>query len=110
MSATDDMGVTMLEYNLDGSLIAIFSPPVSSFSWDSTTAQDGPHTLTATAYDASGNTAQASVSFTVRNQTDTTRPSVSVLYPLQGSKVGKTINVRVQAADNVAVSTHKSLR
>lgn len=107
VSATDDVGVTKIEYALDGSLIAAFSPPVSSSSWDSTGAQDGPHTLTVTAYDAAGNTAQASVSFTVRNQFDTTAPSVSVLSPPDGTRIGRRTKVGVQAADDVGLSDVK---
>ena len=67
ISATDNVGVTMITYEIDGSLIATIVPPTQNFSWDSTTVQDGSHTLTVKAYDAAGNTAQGSVSFMVKN-------------------------------------------
>ncbi len=44
-------------------------------TWDATSATAGAHTITATAYDAAGNTTVSSVSVTDRP--DTTAPTVS---------------------------------
>jgi hypothetical protein len=66
-SATDDVGVTMIEYRVDGALVAGFSPPRYSFAWDSTTVPSGGHTLSATAYDAAGNAATFSVAVFASN-------------------------------------------
>ena len=73
VSMMDNIGVTMVQYYLDGALVTVYSPPVGSFTWDSVTVGNGSHTWTAVAYDASGNTAQAAVTFTVQNG-DTTPP------------------------------------
>jgi len=67
--ASDNVGVTSVQFRLDG---ADAGPPDSSapysISWDSTTAADGEHTLTAVARDAAGNsTASAPVTVTVAN-------------------------------------------
>jgi Calx-beta domain/Bacterial Ig domain len=67
VKATDSSGIATLKYQLDGAPIAVFSPPSLTLTWDSRSTPNGPHTLTATAIDKAGNTAQASVSFTVSN-------------------------------------------
>src|SRR5207245_10469053 len=73
VSMMDNIGATRVQYYLDGALVTVYSPPVGSFTWDSVTVGNGSHTWTAVAYDASGNTAQAAVTFTVQNG-DTTPP------------------------------------
>ena len=73
VSMMDNIGVTRVQYYLDGALVTVYSPPVGSFTWDSVIVGNGSHTWTAVAYDAAGNTAQAAVTFTVQNG-DTTPP------------------------------------
>src|SRR5206468_12039384 len=48
-SATDNVGVTRVEWYLDGVLAGSSSTASASFSWDSTTSLDGPHTFQAKA-------------------------------------------------------------
>jgi chitodextrinase len=58
--ATDDVGVTSVQLLLDGSPLG--SPDTTSpfsASWDTTGAANGPHTLSARAQDAAGNTGTA---------------------------------------------------
>src|SRR5437764_10211696 len=75
------------------------------FNWDSTTVADGAVTLTASAFDAAGNTATAMISVTVRNTpSDTTPPTVSITSPVAGSTVSGIVAVAVSAADNVGVT------
>src|SRR2546430_570897 len=82
-SASDNVGVTRLDYLLDGSPVVISSPPSLTFAWNSNTASPGTHTLTVKAYDAAGNTAtSAAVTVTVSN--DTTPPAVSLTAPTAG--------------------------
>ncbi len=71
VSASDDRGVTALSYFLDGNPLGTVSPPLPSFTWDSTTTANGPHTLSVKAFDAAGNAAQSSVSIVVDNSTPT---------------------------------------
>jgi large repetitive protein len=71
-------------------------------SWNSTTASNGSHTLTAVARDAAGNTAtSAAVNVTVFN--DTTPPAVSMTAPAAGVTVAGTMSVSASATDNVGV-------
>lgn len=68
-NAADDVAVSSVQFKLDGANLgsADASSPYS-YSWDSTTASNGTHTLTALATDSSGNaTTSSSVTVTVNN-------------------------------------------
>ncbi|MDO8479298.1 MAG: Ig-like domain-containing protein, partial [Candidatus Rokubacteria bacterium] len=67
-SATDNVGVTLIKYSVDGALIGIFAPPVYSLVWNTALVPNGTHTLTVKATDAAGNTGtSAAVTVTVAN-------------------------------------------
>lgn len=75
-SATDNVGVTSVQFKLDGSNLgtADSSAPYS-VSWNTTGATNGSHTITAVARDAAGNqTTSAAVSVTVSNAALPTAP------------------------------------
>ncbi len=69
-SASDNSGiVTLVEFFVDGVLKSSDATAPWAFSWDTRTAANGSHTLTAKAYDPSNNVgASASVPVTVSNQ------------------------------------------
>ncbi len=56
-AASDNVGVVGVQFMLDGTTLApeVMTPPFS-ISWNTTTDANGPHTLTAVARDAAGNT------------------------------------------------------
>jgi hypothetical protein len=56
----DHNSITKLQFYLDGNALgpAITSGP-NNYYWDTTTATDGPHTLTDTAWDSAGNVLQS---------------------------------------------------
>ena len=103
-SASDNVAVTSVQFKLDGAnLGAADTASPYTLTWDSTTAANGSHVLTAVASDGAGNTATAtSVTVTVNN--DTTAPSVAVTAPAAGSTVSATANVSADASDNVGVA------
>src|SRR5207248_2280690 len=70
-SATDNVGVAGVQFKLDGAnLGAELTTAPYAISWDTTLVANGPHTLTAVARDAAGNTATSTaVSVTVANGT-----------------------------------------
>lgn len=103
VSATDNVGVTMTKYYVDGNAVAAFSPAVMTYSWNSGSVLDGTHILAVTAYDAAGNSSQANVALAVKN--DWTRPSVVISSPVNGSKLLKITQIGVTASDNVALRT-----
>src|SRR5207247_698584 len=77
-SATDNAGGVGVEVQLDGAILGVEDAAAPySVSWNTTTASNGSHTLTAVARDAAGNrTTSAPVTVTVFN--DTTPPSVTI--------------------------------
>ncbi len=68
-AASDNVGVTGVQFKLDGSpLGAVVTSSPYSVTWDTTTATGGNHTLTAVASDAAGNsTTSTPVTVTVSN-------------------------------------------
>lgn len=100
-AVSDNVGVTRVDYSIDGILRYSTAAPFT-VSYDSHALVNGSHTLKAQAYDAAGNTASSTISFTVNNSAaDTTPPTVSV------SELGSsdTITFRATATDNVGVTS-----
>lgn len=75
-TASDNVGVTKVEFYADGSPTSIMTDTASpyNYSFDSKTLSNGSHSLTAKAYDAAGNNNSTTVTFTVNNP-DITPPS-----------------------------------
>src|SRR5436309_3911105 len=103
-NASDNVGVVGVQFRLDGANLGGEDTTAPySVSWDTTTAGNGSHTLTAVARDAAGNTApSAAVTVTVSN--DTTPPTVSITSPANGTTMSGTITVTANASDNVGVA------
>src|SRR5207245_1631319 len=108
-NATDNGTVAGVQCKLDGvNLGAEDTAAPYSVPWDTTTATNASHTLTAVARDAAGNQATAAaVTVTVFN--DTTPPAVSITAPSAGSTVAGTITVSANATDNGTVAGVQSL-
>jgi hypothetical protein len=67
-TASDNVGVTKVEFYLDGALQSTDTTSPYSWSWDTTGSANGSHSLTAKAYDAALNSAtSAAVGVTVNN-------------------------------------------
>ena len=102
-SATDNVGVTKVEFWLDGALASTDTTSPYEWSWNTATASNGSHSLVSKAYDAASNIGTSStVSVTVSN--DTTAPTTSVTAPANGATVSGTTNVTASATDNVGVT------
>jgi hypothetical protein len=111
-SATGNVAIASVQFKLDGSnlggLVTGHGPSYST-SWNTTTAVDGTHILTALATDMSGNTAlSAGVSVIVKNgTTGTSGPplTVSLTSPLTGSTLSGVVTISANATDNVAIAS-----
>jgi hypothetical protein len=66
-NATDSAGVARVEFYLDNSLQATDTSSPYAWTWNTTSAVNGSHTIMAKAYDAAGNASTASVTITVSN-------------------------------------------
>ena len=72
-TASDNVGVTRVEFLIDNVLKGTDTAAPYSLAFDSTTIANGSHSLTAKAYDAVGNVGMSTaVIFTVNNVADTT--------------------------------------
>ena len=104
-AASDNVGVTKVEFRIDGNLIdTVMTSPFDTI-WDASGATNiGTHTLTAKAYDAANNSAMTSVQITVTAQgqvVDTVKPVVSFITPSNGATVsGSTVTVSAVGTDN----------
>ncbi|QSQ24483.1 hypothetical protein JY651_05895 [Pyxidicoccus parkwayensis] len=101
--ATDNVGVTRVEFYRGSTLIATDSSAPYSVTWDTRTAANGAYALTAKAYDAARNTTtSAAVNVTLNN--DLTPPATSVTAPSAGATLSNSVAVSASASDNVAVA------
>jgi hypothetical protein len=74
--ASDDVGVTKVDFSIDGAPQGSDTTSPYGVTWDTTAASNGSRTLTATARDAAGNTtSSAPVTVTVQNAGDTAPPT-----------------------------------
>jgi beta-lactamase superfamily II metal-dependent hydrolase len=102
-TASDNVGVTRVEFWLDGVLQSTDTTSPYSWSWNTTTAANGSHLLHSEAFDAAGNRGvSADVSVTVNN--DLTAPTTSITAPAGGATVSGTTPVSASASDNVGVT------
>jgi subtilisin family serine protease len=100
-SATDNVGVTKVEFYLDGNLLGSDSVGPFTWSWNTTTVADGAHTLSAAAHDAAGNVGE-STAITVF--VDNSPPKASIVTPTSGASLSATALVEASASDQVLVS------
>ncbi len=80
-TASDDKGVSLVEFLVDGTSVGSDNTSPYSYLWNSTSKANGSHTISARATDTIGQTTtSASVSITVNNAADpgddTTKPSM----------------------------------
>jgi hypothetical protein len=102
-AATDNVGVQSVQLRVDGVNVgaADTSSPYST-SWNTATAANGTHTLSAVARDAAGNTRTSSnVTVTV----DNSLPNVSVTAPAAGALLAGSATLTASASDNAGVQS-----
>ncbi len=103
-SATDNVGVSRVEFYESGILRAAVNSAPYSYSWNTTAVSNGTYTLYAKAYDNTGNSAQsANVSVTVNNA-DTTVPTVTI-NPVTSPTTATSQILSGTANDNTALAS-----
>src|ERR1051326_7127685 len=114
--ASDNIGVTKVEFYVDGALKSSLTTAnggtnTYSFTWDSTKVTNGSHTLMSKAYDAAGNVGTSSITVSVSNTvtvTDSTPPTITVPSAITTeatSASGAVVTYAVTATDNVGVTS-----
>ena len=108
-NASDNVGVSLVSLSVDAVLVSSSSVSPYTFPWNSASLPNGIHTLMVTAKDAAGNSKSVSIQVTGNNVSmgDITNPTIGISSPAGGASLSGTVNVTVNAADNVGVSTVK---
>ncbi len=100
-SAADNVGVTKVDFLIDGAVVGAVNSLPSYLPWNSTAVADGTHSLQCLAYDAARNMGSSPpVNFTVRNL------SVVITTPTNGATVPRNqkVTIGATATDSVAVT------
>ncbi|MBI5004415.1 Ig-like domain-containing protein [Candidatus Kaiserbacteria bacterium] len=104
-TSSDNVGVVGVQFQLDGAnLSAEDTTSPYSISWNTTTATNGSHNVTAVARDAAGNTTTYPPVLVTVNNADVTPPTVVLTVPADGATVSGTTAVSATASDNVGVA------
>ena len=98
VSATDDVGVTLVELYVDGDLAGSLANPPYEWTWNTAMDADGGHAVQAVAYDQAGNVGESAL---VTVTVDNTAPNAVILAPTDGSLVSGATPVEADAADAV---------
>ncbi len=65
--ASDNMGVSRVEFSIDGTYLASDDAVPYTWDWNTTMESDGPHTISAVAFDTARNSSTATILVTVAN-------------------------------------------
>ena len=102
--ASDNVGVTRVQYYVDGALIATSNAAPWGITWNTAQFSPGSHGLLAIAYDAAGNSGGGAITVTVLSgSTDTVPPTIGISSPRNGATVSGVVTVTTVASDNVGV-------
>ncbi|MDC0712969.1 Ig-like domain-containing protein [Stigmatella sp. ncwal1] len=102
-AASDNFGVTHVEFYSGSTLLASTSTEPFFFVWNTTVVPNGPTALSVRAYDAVGQVG-SSPPVTVILDNDLTPPEVSFTAPAAGAVIKDSVTLSVTATDNVKVS------
>jgi chitodextrinase len=112
-TASDNVGVTKVQFYLDGTAVAASTIPPYTWTWNTASSTNGTHTLTAAAYDAAGNVGTSTaVTVTVNNPA----PPKKVTFVQQaakaitnsGTSLATSFSSKTTAGDLVIVAFDKS--
>ncbi|HYO69758.1 MAG TPA: Ig-like domain-containing protein [Archangium sp.] len=103
-NATDDFGVSRVEFYANSKLLGSDTSPPYEYAWDTTLSANGHYDLTARAHDTSGlvTTSSAWVPVTLAN--DFTPPTVSLTKPTAGQMTNSDLSMAVTASDDIGLT------
>jgi hypothetical protein len=104
-TASDNVGVVGVQFLLDGNPLGAEIPTSPySISWNTSTATDGAHVLTARARDAANNSTTSAATNVTVAAPDTSAPTVAITQPTNNAQVTDILNVSADAFDDVGVA------
>lgn len=111
--ASDNVGVTRIEVQVNGTKVAQSNSASIDYAWDTKTVSNSTnHKVRVIAFDAAGNSGYKEQTVSVDNSTsspppatvtDTTAPSAKITSPSSGMTLSKKSTIKVSASDNVGV-------
>jgi hypothetical protein len=113
VAVTASEGVIGVQFQLDGqNLGAEVTAAPFSITWDTKSAANGPHTLTAVARDGAGNQATVTEMVTVNNNLQVpppagTPPSVSITIPPSGRIIAGSVMIEATASSSAVAVQFK---
>jgi len=103
-NASDNVGVTRVDFLVDGSLLSSDTTAPFAASWNTANAANGAHSLTVRAFDAANNQkTSAAVSVTVNNGT-TTAPTLTLSGVAATIRRGQTFTATATVTNNGAAA------
>ena len=103
-NASDNVGVTRVDFLVDGSLLSSDTTAPFAASWNTANAANGAHSLTVRAFDAANNQkTSAAVSLTVNNGT-TTAPTLTLSGVPATIRRGQTFTATATVTNNGAAA------
>ena len=103
-NASDNVGVTRVDFLVDGSLLSSDTTAPFAASWNTANAANGAHSLTVRAFDAANNQkTSAAVSVTVNNGT-TTAPTLTLSGVPATIRRGQTFTATATVTNNGAAA------
>jgi len=97
-NATDDKGVTKVEFYIDNKLIHVNNNSPYNASWDTTKYSSGYHTIKARAYDTINQTGDDSIQVKVDQP-----PEVTISSPTDGANVSGIVTIQAKANDDFGI-------
>lgn len=106
-SASDNVGVSRVEFLIDGAWVGSDTSAPYAYSWDSASGANGTRRLQARAVDAVGNVGtSAEIVVTVTGGIeDITPPSVNLSFPGNGATVSGSVALAATASDDTSVAS-----
>lgn len=108
-TATDNIGVSKIDFSIDGKLRSSDSTSPYEYSWDTTVETDVDHTITAIAFDTNNNSAKDSVTVTVNN-VDTQPPSTPTNLSANAASYNRVDLSWTASSDNKVVTGYWIVR
>lgn len=108
-TATDNVGVTRVEFFVDGISIGTDTSSPYATTWDSAKVVNGDHQLSVRAYDAAGNASSDSIAFKTSNG-DTLAPTAPSGLLAQATAYNKVRLTWSASTDNTGVAGYRIFR
>ena len=97
-NASSSVGLAGVQFKLDGgNLGAESTSPPYSVNWNTTTSTNGPHILTAIAFDLAGNQAAANPITVTTLNSHNQPPTVFISSPASGATLSRTVAISANA-------------